>query len=212
GTERVIVSQLVRSPGVYFERTPENNSDKDLFTARVIPSRGAWLDFEIDKRDRVGVRIDRKRKQSVTVFLKALGMTEDEIREEFAGYESIALTLAQDGAIETQEDALKDIYRKQRPGEQVAIEAARALLDNSYFNPKRYDLAKVGRYKINRKLGLELPITESVLTLEDIIATIKYLVGLHAGTETLPGSRNGEVIDIRLDVDDIDHFGNRRIR
>ena len=212
GTERVIVSQLVRSPGVYFERTPEKNSDKDLFTARVIPSRGAWLEFEIDKRDQVGVRIDRKRKQSVTVFLKALGMTEDEIREEFAGYESIELTLAKDGAIETQEDALKDIYRKQRPGEQVAIEAARALLDNSYFNAKRYDLAKVGRYKINRKLGLEQPITESVLTLEDIIATIKYLVGLHAGTETLPGSRNGEVVDIRLDVDDIDHFGNRRIR
>ena len=212
GTERVIVSQLVRSPGVYFERTPEKNSDKDLFTARVIPSRGAWLEFEIDKRDQVGVRIDRKRKQSVTVFLKALGMTEDEIREEFAGYESIELTLAKDGAIETQEDALKDIYRKQRPGEQVAIEAARALLDNSFFNGKRYDLAKVGRYKINRKLGLELPITESVLTLEDIISTIKYLVGLHAGTESLPGSRNGEVVDIRLDVDDIDHFGNRRIR
>ncbi|MDA3146236.1 DNA-directed RNA polymerase subunit beta [Leucobacter sp. UCMA 4100] len=212
GTERVIVSQLVRSPGVYFERTPEKNSDKDLFTARVIPSRGAWLEFEIDKRDQVGVRIDRKRKQSVTVFLKALGMTEDEIREEFAGYESIELTLAKDGNIETQEDALKDIYRKQRPGEQVAIEAARALLDNSFFNDKRYDLAKVGRYKINRKLGLELPITESVLTLEDIISTIKYLVGLHAGTESLPGSRNGEVVDIRLDVDDIDHFGNRRIR
>jgi len=212
GTERVIVSQLVRSPGVYFERTPEKNSDKDLFTAKMIPSRGAWLEFEIDKRDQVGVRIDRKRKQSVTVFLKALGMTEDEIREEFAGYESIELTLAKDGAIETQEDALKDIYRKQRPGEQVAIEAARALLDNSFFNEKRYDLAKVGRYKINRKLGLELPITESVLTLEDIIATIKYLVGLHAGTESMQGSRKGEIVDIRLDVDDIDHFGNRRIR
>src|SRR5690606_28630006 len=211
GTERVIVSQLVRSPGVYFERAQEKTSDKDVFTARVIPSRGAWLEFEIDKRDQVGVRIDRKRKQSATVFLKALGMTSEEILEEFAGYETIVATLEQDG-VTTQEEALKDIYRKQRPGEQVAIEAARGLLDNSYFNSKRYDLAKVGRYKINRKLGLDAPITESVLTLEDIVATIKYLVGLHAGTETLPGVRDGKSIDVRLDTDDIDHFGNRRIR
>ena len=211
GTERVIVSQLVRSPGVYFERAQEKTSDKDVFTARVIPSRGAWLEFEIDKRDQVGVRIDRKRKQSATVFLKALGMTTEEILEEFAGYESIAATLEKDG-VTTQEEALKDIYRKQRPGEQVAIEAARALLDNSYFSAKRYDLAKVGRYKINRKLGLDTPITESVLTLEDIVATIKYLVGLHAGTETLPGIRDGKEIEVKLDTDDIDHFGNRRIR
>ncbi|MGO3146133.1 MAG: DNA-directed RNA polymerase subunit beta, partial [Leucobacter sp.] len=217
GTERVIVSQLVRSPGVYFERQQEKTSDKDVFSARVIPSRGAWLEFEIDKRDQVGVRIDRKRKQSVTVFLKALGMTTAEILEEFAGYESIALTLEKDGVVEKegvnlQEEALKDIYRKQRPGEQVAIEAARALLDNSYFNSKRYDLAKVGRYKINRKLGIDAPITDSVLSLEDIVSTIKYLVGLHAGTETLPGVRDGKEIDLRLDTDDIDHFGNRRIR
>ncbi|MBO1902341.1 DNA-directed RNA polymerase subunit beta [Leucobacter weissii] len=211
GTERVIVSQLVRSPGVYFERAQEKTSDKDVFSARVIPSRGAWLEFEIDKRDQVSVRIDRKRKQSVTIFLKALGMTTSEILEEFAGYESIALTLEKDG-IESQEEALKDIYRKQRPGEQVAIEAARALLDNSYFSPKRYDLAKVGRYKINRKLGLDAPITDSVLSLEDIVATIKYLVGLHAGTETLPGVRDGKPVELRLDTDDIDHFGNRRIR
>ncbi len=211
GTERVVVSQLVRSPGVYFERAQEKTSDKDIFTARVIPSRGAWLEFEIDKRDQVGVRIDRRRKQSVTVFLKALGMTSEEILEEFKGFESIALTLEKDGIL-TQEEALKDIYRKQRPGEQVAIEAARALLDNSYFNSKRYDLAKVGRYKINRKLGLDLPITDSVLTLEDIVATIKYLVALHAGVESLPGVRDGETVNIRLDVDDIDHFGNRRIR
>ncbi len=156
GTERVVVSQLVRSPGVYFERTPEKTSDKDIYSARIIPSRGAWLEFEIDKRDQVGVRIDRKRKQSVTVFLKALGLTSEEILEEFAGYESIALTLEKDNIL-TKEEALKDIYRKLRPGEQVAAEAARALLDNFYFNPKRYDLAKVGRYKINSKLGLEAP-------------------------------------------------------
>lgn len=211
GTERVVVSQLVRSPGVYFERTPEKTSDKDIYSARVIPSRGAWLEFEIDKRDQVGVRIDRKRKQSVTVFLKALGLTSEEILEEFAGYESIALTLEKDNIL-TKEEALKDIYRKLRPGEQVAAEAARALLDNFYFNPKRYDLAKVGRYKINNKLGLEAPLTDSVLTVQDIVATIKYLVALHDERTTIPGRRGGQNIEVRLDVDDIDNFGNRRIR
>lgn len=211
GTERVVVSQLVRSPGVYFEATADKTSDKDIYSARVIPSRGAWLEFEIDKRDQVGVRIDRKRKQSVTVFLKALGLTSEEILSEFAGYQSIELTLEKD-AILTKEEALKDIYRKLRPGEQVAAEAARALLDNFYFNPKRYDLAKVGRYKINRKLGLEAPLSDSVLTVQDIIATIKYLVALHDGRTTFRGLRGGVETDIRLDIDDIDHFGNRRIR
>ncbi|AYF97588.1 DNA-directed RNA polymerase subunit beta [Protaetiibacter intestinalis] len=211
GTERVVVSQLVRSPGAYFDRTPEKTSDKDIFSARIIPSRGAWLEFEIDKRDQVGVRIDRKRKQSVTVFLKALGLTSEEILAAFPGYESIASTLEKD-AILTKEEALKDIYRKLRPGEQVAAEAARALLDNFYFNPKRYDLAKVGRYKINRKLGLDAPLSDSVLTIDDIIATIKYLVALHAGETTLPGVRDGKKVELRLDTDDIDHFGNRRIR
>jgi DNA-directed RNA polymerase subunit beta len=211
GTERVVVSQLVRSPGVYFERQQEKTSDKDIYSARVIPSRGAWLEFEIDKRDQVGVRIDRKRKQSVTVFLKALGLTTEEIMEEFKGFESIELTLEKD-TILTKEDALRDIYRKLRPGEQVAAEAARALLDNFYFNPKRYDLAKVGRYKINRKLGIDAPLGDSVLTVEDIVATIKYLVRLHSNETTYSGVRDGKGVDIRLDVDDIDHFGNRRIR
>ena len=211
GTERVVVSQLVRSPGVYFNREQEKTSDKDIYSARIIPSRGAWLEFEIDKRDQVGVRIDRKRKQSVTVFMKALGMTSEEILDEFAGFASIEATLEKD-AILTKEEALKDIYRKLRPGEQVAAEAARALLDNFYFNPKRYDLAKVGRYKINRKLGLEAPQSDSVLSQRDIIATIKYLVALHDEQKTLPGTREGKKVDIRLDIDDIDHFGNRRIR
>jgi DNA-directed RNA polymerase subunit beta len=211
GTERVVVSQLVRSPGVYFERQQEKTSDKDVFSARIIPSRGAWLEFEIDKRDQVGVRIDRKRKQSVTVFLKALGMTSEEILAAFPGYESIAGTLEKD-AILTKEEALKDIYRKLRPGEQVAAEAARALLDNFYFNPKRYDLAKVGRYKINRKLGLDASLKDSVLSIEDILATIRYLAALHASETTLPGVRDGKKVDVRLDTDDIDHFGNRRIR
>ena len=222
GTERVVVSQLVRSPGVYFDRTPEKLSDKDIYSARIIPSRGAWLEFEIDKRDQVGVRIDRKRKQSVTVFLKALGLTSEQILGEFKGFPSIELTLEKDSIL-TKEEALKDIYRKLRPGEQVAAEAARALLDNFYFNTKRYDLAKVGRYKINRKLGLDTDIKQSVLTIEDIIATIKYLVALHDTSSpyvtvhdnslaTIKGIRDGKKVDVRLDVDDIDHFGNRRIR
>ncbi|WP_209561729.1 DNA-directed RNA polymerase subunit beta [Frigoribacterium sp. PvP032] len=211
GTERVVVSQLVRSPGVYFERASDKTSDKDIYSARVIPSRGAWLEFEIDKRDQVGVRIDRKRKQSVTVFLKALGLTSEEITEKFQGFASIEATLEKD-AILTKEEALKDIYRKLRPGEQVAAEAARALLDNFYFNPKRYDLAKVGRYKINRKLGIDAPLGDSVLTVDDIVATIKYLVSLHAEQKTIDGTRDGEAVELRLDVDDIDHFGNRRIR
>ena len=211
GTERVVVSQLVRSPGVYFERTPEKTSDKDIYSSRIIPSRGAWLEFEIDKRDQVGVRIDRKRKQSVTVFLKALGLTSEEILEEFKGFQSIELTLEKD-AILTKDEALKDIYRKLRPGEQVAAEAARALLDNFYFNPKRYDLAKVGRYKINRKLGIDAPLSDSVLTVNDILKTIKYLVSLHDTQTTMAGERDGKAIELRLDVDDIDHFGNRRIR
>jgi len=211
GTERVVVSQLVRSPGVYFDTSLDKASDKDVHSVRIIPSRGAWLEFEVDKRDQVGVRIDRKRKQSVTVFLKALGLTSEDIAQQFAGYASIEEALAKD-TILTKEEALKDIYRKLRPGEQVAAEAARLLLDNFYFNPKRYDLAKVGRYKINRKLGLELPLKDSVLSVEDIIATIKYLVALHDRRTHIDGTRGGKKVDIRVDVDDIDHFGNRRIR
>jgi DNA-directed RNA polymerase subunit beta len=211
GTERVVVSQLVRSPGVYFEKVDDKTTDKDLYSCRVIPSRGAWLEFEIDKRDQIGVRIDRKRRQSVTVFLKALGMTREEIVKEFAGSYTMEETLSHDNIL-TAEDALKDIYKKLRPGEQVALEAARSLLDNFFFNSKRFDLAKVGRYKLNRKLGLELPVGSSVLTLDDIKATIRYLIALHEGKSTMPGKRNGKNVEIPLGTDDIDHFGNRRIR
>ena len=220
GTERVVVSQLVRSPGVYFERTPDKTSDKDVYSAKIIPSRGAWLEFEIDKRDMIGVRVDRKRKQSATVLLKALGMSEAEIREALVGvdangaerhYESVDLTLEKD-TTEGQDDALLDLYRKLRPGEPPTREAAQTLLDNLYFNPKRYDTAKVGRYKMNRKLGVEVPLEDSVLSIDDIVATIRYLVALHAGDETLPGTRDGEAYDVPVEVDDIDHFGNRRLR
>jgi DNA-directed RNA polymerase subunit beta len=204
GTERVVVSQLVRSPGVYFDRSIDKTSDKDIFACKVIPARGAWLEFETDKRDTVGVRIDRKRRQNVTVLLKALGYGGDEdILKMFDGAESIAITLERD-AIETEEDALMDIYRKLRPGEPPTVESARSLLENLFFNPKRYDLARVGRYKVNKKLGFkhdEKNIVEmgTVLRKDDIVETIRYLVRLHAG-------------EPNYETDDIDHFGNRRIR
>jgi DNA-directed RNA polymerase subunit beta len=208
GTERVVVSQLVRSPGVYFDRQVDKTSDKDIYSCKVIPSRGAWLEFEIDKRDSVGVRIDRKRKQSVTVLLKALGWDDARILERFGNYESMRATLEKDHTA-GQDDALLDIYRKLRPGEPPTRESAQALLDNLYFNPKRYDLAKVGRYKVNRKLGLEHDIRKGTLTEEDIVSTIEYLVRLHAGEDELARPDERSIV---LEVDDIDHFGNRRLR
>ncbi|RCV55570.1 DNA-directed RNA polymerase subunit beta [Marinitenerispora sediminis] len=207
GTERVVVSQLVRSPGVYFDRQVDKTSDKDLYGCKVIPSRGAWLEFEVDKRDFVGVRIDRKRKQGVTVLLKALGWTTDQILERFGQYESIRNTLEKDPTAGT-DDALLDIYRKLRPGEPPTKESAQTLLENLYFNPKRYDLAKVGRYKLNKKLGLQAEYTQGTLTEEDIVATIDYLVRLHAGEDELAREHGS----FPIEVDDIDHFGNRRLR
>jgi DNA-directed RNA polymerase subunit beta len=207
GTERVVVSQLVRSPGVYFDRQVDKTSDKDIYSCKVIPSRGAWLEFEIDKRDSVGVRIDRKRKQGVTVLLKALGWDEAKILDRFGGFESMRATLEKDHTT-GQDDALLDIYRKLRPGEPPTRESAQALLENLYFNPKRYDLAKVGRYKVNKKLGLSLPIRQGTLTEEDIVSTIEYLVRLHSGEEEM---KSGDTL-IPIETDDIDHFGNRRLR
>ena len=212
GSERVVVSQLVRSPGVYFERTTEKATDKYVYNVKFIPSRGAWLEFEIDKSDRVAVRIDRKRKQDVTVFLLALGMDESEIRKEFADYPALTSGLDEDRKITAQDEALLDIYKKIRPGEPPSVEAGRTLLENFYFNPKRYDLAKVGRYKINKKLGLASDLTESTLRIEDIVAALRYLLALHSGAETVEGVRDGEITEIAVEYDDIDHLGNRRIR
>src|SRR5689334_9933198 len=228
GTERVVVSQLVRSPGVYFERTADKTSDKDIFTAKVIPSRGAWLEFEIDKRDMVGVRLDRKRKQNVTVLLKAFEAIANEegytgapydyesVMAEFRQYESIQLTEEKDHTTGPDE-ALLDIYRKLRPGEPPTREAALTLLKNYYFNPKRYDLAKVGRYKINKKLGTHEAFDQQTLTIDDIVATIRFIVQLHEGKETLVNAAGKDIKDahgesIVVRPDDIDHFGNRRMR
>ncbi len=198
GTERVVVSQLVRSPGVYFDKQIDKVTDKDTYSCKVIPSRGAWLEFEVDKRDAVGVRIDRKRKQPVTVLLKALGWDDARILERYGDYESMRMTLEKDHTT-GQDDALIDIYRKLRPGEPPTRESAQTLLENLFFNGKRYDLAKVGRYKVNKKLGLELAVDQGVLTEDDILATIDYIVKLHAG-------------EAGFETDDIDHFGNRRLR
>ena len=209
GTERVVVSQLVRSPGVYFDQTIDKSTERPLHAVKVIPSRGAWLEFDVDKRDTVGVRIDRKRRQPVTVLLKALGWTEEQIRERFGFSELMMSTLESDGIANTDE-ALLEIYRKQRPGEQPTRDLAQSLLDNSFFRAKRYDLARVGRYKVNRKLGLGGD-HEGLMTLteEDIAVTLEYLVRLHTGEREMKAP-NGDIIPIN--TDDIDHFGNRRLR
>jgi len=198
GTERVVVSQLVRSPGVYFDREIDKDTDKVLFSGKVIPSRGAWLELEIDKKDTLGVRIDRKRRQPVSVLLKALGYDADSLVDLFDGAESIRATVDKDHT-GSKEEALIDIYRKLRPGEPPTVESARGLLDNLFFNERRYDLARVGRYKLNKKLGLKIPKETTVLTREDILESVRYIVNLHAGKEG-------------YFVDDIDHFGNRRVR
>ncbi len=215
GTERVVVSQLVRSPGVYFDTSIDKSTEKMLHSVKVIPGRGAWLEFDVDKRDTVGVRIDRKRRQPVTVLLKALGWTGEQITERFGFSEIMRSTLEKDNTAGTDE-ALLDIYRKLRPGEPPTKESAQTLLENLFFKDKRYDLARVGRYKVNKKLGLKAvqktaPAGTSVTTLteEDIVATIEYLVRLHEGqtTMTVPGG-----VEVPVEVDDIDHFGNRRLR
>ena len=200
GTERVVVSQLVRSPGVYFSSERDKTSDKTIYNAKIIPSRGAWLEFETDKRDVLSVRIDRKRKQPATLLLRALGIAEtrEEIIELLGDSEMVIRTLDRDPAT-TKEESLIELYRRFRPGEPPTIDSARTLLDGLFFNPQRYGLAKVGRYKINKKLGFDPENDNPTLTQEDIIETMRYIVALHDGEEG-------------YHTDDIDHFGNRRIR
>jgi DNA-directed RNA polymerase subunit beta len=239
GTERVVVSQLVRSPGVYFDASVDKTTGRDVYGCKVIPARGAWLEFEVDKRDLVAVRVDRKRKQPISVFYRAMKAFEwndaerryelapsevltaevpdDEILDFFGGAESIALTLEKDNTGRTPAQALEEIYRKLRPGEPPNAEQAGQLLLGMFFTNKKYDLARVGRYKISGladdgqghvkhgKLTDEFEALgfgrreDHVLTREDVLATMSYLVKLHAGEDG-------------YDVDDIDHFGNRRLR
>jgi DNA-directed RNA polymerase subunit beta len=227
GTERIVVSQLVRSPGVYFGANPDKTApEKEIIDAKIIPSRGAWLEFEVDKKDIVYVRIDRKRKQPVTILLKALGFGETEeellsliVDEQGRPYESMRNTLDKDNTA-TVDEAFIDIYRKLRPGEPPTPDSARALIENLFFNPKRYDLARVGRHKVSKKLSKEYPLlglkrfdlevpqanvdagregADFTMTKADILATVSYIVKLH--------NRDAGYFD-----DDIDHFGNRRVR
>ena len=198
GTERVVVSQLVRSPGVYFDRTVDKVTDKEVFGLKVIPSRGAWLEFDVDKRDTLGVRVDRKRRQMATVLLRALGWTDEAILERWGDYEVVRNTLEKDTTT-TPDEALLEVYRRLRPGEPPTRDNAETLLNNLFFNPKRYDLAKVGRYKLNKKLGTDAPADATTLSTDDLVAALDYLVRLSAGEEG-------------YEPDDIDHFGNRRLR
>lgn len=219
GTERVVVSQLVRSPGVYFDRSIDTASDKDIFGAKVIPGQGAWMQFDVDKRATIGVRVDRKRRQYITSFIRALGIadTDQKILALFNGADVIQNTLNADtvevvGNPEKDvEEAQLDLYKKQRPGEPASVESARGLIQAIFRNPKRYDLTAVGRYKVNQKFrNPEGHASENgLLTDDDLIDTIRYLVHLHTG-ESVMTTALGTEIPVR--TDDTDHFGNRRVR
>jgi DNA-directed RNA polymerase subunit beta len=195
GAERVIVNQIVRSPGVYYKSETDKNGRR-TYSASLIPNRGAWLKFETDKNDLVWVRIDKTRKLSAQVLLKALGLSDNEIIDALRHPDYYQKTLDKEGN-PSEEEALMELYRKLRPGEPPTVSGGQQLLDSRFFDPKRYDLGRVGRYKINKKLRLNVPDTMRVLTPQDILAAIDYLVNLE--------------FDIGS-TDDIDHLGNRRVR
>ncbi|MBD1860481.1 MULTISPECIES: DNA-directed RNA polymerase subunit beta [Trichocoleus] len=195
GAERVIVNQIVRSPGVYYKSETDKNGRR-TYNASLIPNRGAWLKFETDKNDLVWVRIDKTRKLSAQVLLKALGLTDNEIFDALRHPEYFQKTIEKEGQF-SEEEALMELYRKLRPGEPPTVSGGQQLLDSRFFDPKRYDLGRVGRYKLNKKLRLNVADTVRVLTAQDILAAIDYLINLE--------------FDIG-NIDDIDHLGNRRVR
>lgn len=195
GAERVIVNQIVRSPGVYYKSETDKNGRRS-YNASLIPNRGAWLKFETDKNDLVWVRIDKTRKLSAQVLLKALGLTDSEIYDSLRHPEYFQKTVEKEGQF-GEEEALLELYRKLRPGEPPTVTGGEQLLHSRFFDPKRYDLGRVGRYKLNKKLRLNVPDTMRVLTNQDILAAIDYLINLE--------------FDIGQ-TDDIDHLGNRRVR
>ena len=217
GAERVVVSQLVRSPGVYYDRDEDAATGRMLYTAKLIPNRGAWLEFETSNRNILSVKVDRKRKIPVTTLLRAVGLVDNqEMLKTFAAVDDnpehpyIALTLEKDPTT-TQEEALVEVYKKLRPGDPPTVENARTLVNSLFFNFRRYDLGRVGRYKLNKalrdmatRLSLELPTEEPdtpresrVISQADVVAIVAKLIDLNNG---------------RGDPDDIDHLGNRRIR
>jgi DNA-directed RNA polymerase subunit beta len=197
GAERVIVSQLVRSPGVYFRESKRiERSGKVIYYATVIPDRGAWLEIETDASNAIFARINRTRKIPIAMFLASIGAVEKEILEALAEGEFRRRSL-KECSILPKDEALIEVYKKLRPGDPVTQEGAQVYLNNLFFNPRRYDLGKVGRYKMNRKLGINVAEEKQVLTKTDILAMVRYLVLIN----------NGEGI-----ADDIDHLGNRRVR
>jgi DNA-directed RNA polymerase subunit beta len=195
GAERVIVNQIVRSPGVYYKSETDKNGRR-TYNASLIPNRGAWLKFETDKNDLVWVRIDKTRKLSAQVLLKALGLSDGEIFDKLRHPEYYQKTIEKEGQF-GEEEALLELYRKLRPGEPPTVSGGQQLLESRFFDPKRYDLGRVGRYKLNKKLRLNTAENTRVLTPEDILAAIDYLINLE--------------FDIGS-IDDIDHLGNRRVR
>ena len=211
GSERVVVSQLIRSPGVYFTTEPDRTTGRDLAGAKLIPSRGAWLEFETSKRDIISVKVDRKRKLPVTILLRVAGFgTDDEIRELFKDVDTdidhpfIESTLERDTTANPTtnsekgvNDALLEFYKKLRPGDPPTLDNAKNFVQNLFFSSRRYDMGRVGRYKVNRRLGLGISLDNRILTQEDLVAVIKRIININNG-EGRP--------------DDIDHLGNRRIK
>ena len=218
GAERVVVSQLVRSPGVYYSATEDPTSGRTLFSAKVIPNRGAWLEFETSNKDLLSVKVDRKRKIAATTLLRAVGFeTNEEIAGLFTNVDTdpdhpyVASTLDKD-LTKNQHEALIEVYKKLRPGDPPTGDNARQLVESLFFNFRRYDLGRVGRYKFNKKLdavtrrmGIELQREERTITREDIAAIVGHLIELNIEAAKAPSEQ-------RWGADDIDHLGNRRIR
>ncbi|HEX77345.1 MAG TPA: DNA-directed RNA polymerase subunit beta [Dehalococcoidia bacterium] len=204
GVERVVVNQLLRSPGVYFTVEEDMASGRELCFGKLIPDRGAWLEFETTAKDIISVKVDGKRKIPITTLLRAIGYGSDEaLLDLFKDIDTapehryIRATMEREPQVRSQEEALLDVYRRLRPGDPPSLENAQALLNNLFFNPRRYDLGKVGRYQLNKRLKLDLPPTQRVLTKEDLVEIARHII----------------LINNRRDrPDDIDHLGNRRVR
>ena len=213
GAERVVVSQLVRSPGAYFTTTTDANTGRQLASAKMIPNNGAWMEFETSNKDVISVKIDRKRKSPAVMLLRALGketeegkvvgITDEEVLELFSDVDNdpehryIQTTIDKDIRVDSHEEAMLEFYRRLRPGEPPSIDNARKLLDDLFFNQRRYDLGRVGRYKVNRRLGLDADPDDRILSRNDIISLLRTMIEINNGVQK---------------GDDIDHLGNRRVR
>jgi DNA-directed RNA polymerase subunit beta len=202
GAERVVVSQLIRSPGVYFTLEQDMATGRQLCNAKLIPERGAWLEFETSNKDVISVKVDGKRKIPVTTMLRAIGYGSDEelltlFKEVDADHRFIQATMERDPLVTNTGGALIEFYRRLRPGDPPSMDNARNLIDNLLFNYRRYNLGKVGRYKLNKRLGLDLSLKEQVLTKEDLVEIVRHIIMVSSGADY---------------PDDIDHLGNRRVR